>query len=406
MKKNSELRSGAGVAPPPIRIAALILYEWLINIGQKRILTMYYLLAKLDGGDLADLAKENSASVAKGFDELWVNTLDGGVYWAVCDVGALFAIATLTFFVVEWTKKMMAGEEQRAYTDFIWPLIVILLLSNNGKILGNSTLGIRNYINNVNNIVLSKAAAGIDLKKAYESALGTEAARSAIGLAVSKCKNSSLSQQEQINCLTKAKEDLTKTYPDKFNKNNGVFSWFIDAIDGAIDSYKDVAQGKATVTDVIMSPINAFVGSAITDVITIILVGMNGAYQWGIELTMLVTALLGPVAVGGSLLPYGAKSIYSWLVGYFSIGFGKLCFNIIVGFAGQLVADSKSYQPMFFLFTIGIIAPFLATGLAAGGGISVLVQINKAAETYSSIAIEVAKGVATKGGSLVGKLAK
>lgn len=74
---------------------------------------MYYLLAKLDGGDLADLAKENSASVAKGFDELWVNTLDGGVYWAVCDVGALFAIATLTFFVVEWTKKMMAGEEQR-----------------------------------------------------------------------------------------------------------------------------------------------------------------------------------------------------------------------------------------------------------------------------------------------------
>ncbi|MCC5616748.1 hypothetical protein LC605_17040 [Nostoc sp. CHAB 5836] len=365
-----------------------------------------FLLAKLFGGDLADLAKENAASIAQGFDELWNETITGGVYSAICDVGALFAIATLTFFVVEWTKKMMAGEEQRAYTDFIWPLIVVYLLSNNGDALGKSTLGIRNYINNVNNIVLSKAAAGIDLKQAYESALGTEAARSAIGIAVNQCRNSSLSQQEQISCLDQAREDLTKKYPDKFQKHDGVFDWFIDAVDGAIDAFNDVKDGQANGIDLILSPINAFVGSAVTDIVTIILVGMNGAYQWGIELTMLVTALLGPVAVGGSLLPYGAKSIYSWLVGYFSVGFGKLCFNIIVGFAGQLVADSKTYQPMFFLFTIGIIAPFLATGLAAGGGISVLAQINKAAETYSGIAIEVAKGVATKGGSLVGKLAK
>lgn len=84
-----------------------------------------FLLAKLLGGDLADLAKENAASIAQGFDELWNETITGGVYSAICTVGALFAIATLTFFVVEWTKKMMAGEEQRAYTDFIWPLIVV-----------------------------------------------------------------------------------------------------------------------------------------------------------------------------------------------------------------------------------------------------------------------------------------
>jgi hypothetical protein len=365
-----------------------------------------FLLAKLDGSDLANLAKENAASVAQGFDELWVETINGGVYWAICNVGALFALATLTFFIIEWTKRMMNGEEQRAYTDFIWPLIVVVLLSNKGNMLGKSTLGIRNYINNVNNIVLSQAAVGIDLKKAYESALGTEAARSAIGLAVNRCRSSSLSQQEQIDCLKQAKEELTKNYPDKFNKNNGVFAWFIDAVDGTIEAYSDLAQGKASITDAIMSPLNAFVGSAITDVITIILVGMNGAYQWGIELTMVITALLGPMAVGGSLLPYGAKSLYTWLIGYFSVGFGKLCFNLIVGFAGQLVADSKSYQPMFFLFTIGIIAPFLATGLAAGGGIAVLTQINKAAETYSSIAIEVTKGFVTKGGSLVGKMAK
>ncbi|RCJ22871.1 hypothetical protein A6770_29345 [Nostoc minutum NIES-26] len=367
---------------------------------------MYHLLAQLEGSELVQQANDNAVVVAEGFNELWNKTINGEVYASMCTVGVLFAIATLTFFMVEWTKKMMSGDEQRAYTDFIWPLIVVLLLTNNGKLLGDSTLGIRNYINNVNSLVLTSTAVGIDLKQAYQKALGTEAARSAIGIAVSRCKNSSLTPQEEVDCLEQAKQELTKKYPDKFNKNNGIFAWFVAAIDGAVDAYKDLSQGNATPTDVLLSPINAFIGSSITDIISIILIGMNGAYQWSIELTMLVTAFLGPIAVGGSLLPYGAKSIYTWLVGYFSIGIGKLCFNIIVGFAGQLIADSKTYQPMFFLFTIGIMAPFLATGLAAGGGLAVLAQINKAAETYSTIAIDISKAIFTKGSSLAGKLSR
>lgn len=367
---------------------------------------MYYLLAKLDGSGLAQQASNNALSVSEGFNDLWNKIIAGEVYSSMCTVGALFAIATLTFFIIEWTKKMMSGDDQRAYTEFIWPLLVVLLLSNNGKLLGSSTLGIRNYINNVNTLVLTSTAAGINLREAYQQALGTEAARSAIGIAINRCQNSSLNPQEKVDCLTQAKQDLSQEYPDKFQKNNGLSSWFLDAINGAIDAYSDLTQKKASPIDFLLSPINAFIGSSITDIISIILIGMNGAYQWGIELTMLVTALLGPMAVGGSLLPYGAKSLYTWLVGYFSVGIGKLCFNIIVGFAAQLIADSKTYQPMFFLFTIGIIAPFLATGLAAGGGLAVLSQINKAAETYSSIAIDVSKAVITKGGSLAGKFSR
>ncbi|MBD2450501.1 hypothetical protein H6G76_25780 [Nostoc sp. FACHB-152] len=366
---------------------------------------MYYLLAKLDGSGLAQEANNNAVAVSQGFNDLWNKIIAGEVYSSMCTVGALFAIATLTFFLIEWTKKMMSGDEQRAYTDFIWPALVVLLLSNNGKLLGESTLAIRNYINNVNTLVLTSTAAGINLREAYQQALGTEAARSAIGIAVNRCQNSSLTPQEEVACLEQAKQDLTQKYPDKI-QNNRLSSWFIDAIVGTIDAYKDLTQGNANPRDFLLSPINSFIGSSITDIISIILIGMNGAYQWGIELTLLVTALLGPMAVGGSLLPYGAKSLYTWLVGYFSVGIGKLCFNIIVGFAAQLIADSKTYQPMFFLFTIGIIAPFLATGLAAGGGLAVLSQINKAAETYSSIAIDVSKAVITKGGSLAGKLSR
>jgi len=128
-----------------------------------------------------------------------------------------------------------------------------------------------------------------------------------------------------------------------------------------------------------------------------------GAYQWAIELTMLTTALLGPIAVGSSLLPYGAKAIFTWLTGFLTVGMAKLSFNIITGLAGEIIAESKSDQPLFFLFVIGIFAPFLASGLAAGGGMSLLLQINKAGEMYATAAINIATGVATQGAITLAK---
>ncbi|HLO88284.1 MAG TPA: hypothetical protein VK203_25220, partial [Nostocaceae cyanobacterium] len=265
-----------------------------------------YLLAKVNGSELVRQAQENAEAVATGFNDLWVRTLDGGVYTAMCKVGALFALATLTFFIVEWTKKMMSAEEQRAYTDFIWPLIVILLLSNNGKALGNSILGVRNYINNVNSTVLKYTAAETNLREAYQKSLITEAARNAIGLEIQKCKNSSLQPNEAIACLEQAKQRLKKDYPEQFNKNGGVFGWFIDAIDNIVEAPVEAIKDGKNPVEIVLSSTNALIGSSITNIISIILIGMNGAFQWTIELTMLVTALIGPIAVGGSLLPYGA----------------------------------------------------------------------------------------------------
>jgi glutaredoxin 2 len=369
---------------------------------------MYYLLAdkSFAGGDLVQKSADNATAIAQGFNNLWNQSLSGPLYNSMCDLGILFAIATLTFFIVDWTRKMMSGDDQRAIVDLIWPLIVIVLLSNHGELLASSTFQIRNYINNTNNALLTQTAKGLDLRAAYQKAVGVEAARNAIASKIKDCQNSSLQAQEAIKCLQQAKADLTQKYPEYFNQNNGPFQWLLDRVDTVIQAPIDAIQKGENPLQIIFSPFSAMIGSNITSTITIVLLGLNGGYQWAIELTMLVTAYLGPLAVGGSLLPYGAKSIYTWLIGYFSVGMSKLCFNIIVGFAGQLITDSQSDQPMFFLFTIGIFAPFLATGLAAGGGLAVLQQINKAAETYSAIAIDAGKAVVTNGASLAMKFSK
>ncbi|MEQ8385670.1 MAG: hypothetical protein RH949_25265 [Coleofasciculus sp. A1-SPW-01] len=86
---------------------------------------------------------------------------------------------------------------------------------------------------------------------------------------------------------------------------------------------------------------------------------------------MLLTGLLGPLAVGGSLLPVGNKAIFAWLTGFFSVGMVKLSFNIINGLVAVMVLNAGDSDPMIFAFATGLISPLLSLALAAGGGMAV-----------------------------------
>lgn len=366
---------------------------------------MSYLLAQSNqaGGDLIQQSSQISTAVAQAFDNLWNITLSGGLYSSLCTVGVMFAIATLTFFIVEWTKNMLDNQERRAISDLIWPIVVVILMANNGQLLSQGTLALRNYINNTNNFVLNYTATTANLSAAFQQAVNMGAARSAISLAIQNCQNSGLEPQEQISCLNDAQTSMTQQYPEYFSRNSGVFGWMIDAIQRATQAGSDALNNGQNPLQAVFSSASSLVGSGVIEIIYPILLALNGAYQWAIELTMLTTALLGPIAVGSSLLPYGAKAIFTWLTGFLTVGMAKLSFNIITGLAGEIIAESKSDQPLFFLFVIGIFAPFLASGLAAGGGMSLLLQINKAGEMYATAAINIATGVATQGAITLAK---
>ncbi|MEO1373444.1 MAG: hypothetical protein AAFW70_03780 [Cyanobacteria bacterium J06635_10] len=361
-----------------------------------------------EGGELLNQAAEMANGVAEGFDELWTETINtgaaspgGGVWNSMCTVGVLFAVSTLALFMVEWTKNMLQGDEQRAYSEFIWVIVVVALLANNGALLGKTTLGIRNYINNVNTYVLKNAAASADLRANFQGVLESQTARLAMGNAVNNCQRKSKTPQENIDCLNQTKEQFQAEFPSLFIKSGGglpgPLNDIVQKIDRTISAVGKAIEDGANPLEIAFSPINAIIGSEIMEFVTMIMLGLNGAYQWAIELTFLLTGLLGPLAVGGSLLPFGGKPIFAWLTGFFSVGMAKLSFNIITGFAGQLMATSKASQPMFFLLTIALFAPFLASGLAAGGGLAVLTQINKASSFYANLAIRVSSMAATGG---------
>ncbi|MHC5612086.1 MAG: hypothetical protein ACYTXA_14010 [Nostoc sp.] len=355
------------------------------------------------GQDILENAAAGAQLVAEGFNELWQETLNGSLYGSMCKVGQFFAIATLTLFMVELGKNWINQEDMKALSSWIWPILVIGLLANNGTLLRSGTLAIRGYINTVNNDILEFTAAGANLEVAFNRAVGNIALQQQVGAAMERCRSIPGNTQDSITCLQQAEAELKTSAPDLFKgEAPDSSSWEfnpLQALSDAKDALNDLSPGQ--IAEKIGNSITSTIGSMITGFVAVILLALNNAYQWGIEFTMLLTALLGPLAIGGSLLPFGAKPIFAWLTGYFTVGMAKLCFNMIIGLCGQLIANSEQNQPMIFLLFVGLVSPILSSALAAGGGIAVWTGLGKTAAFGS----EIAAGIATGGASTTATVA-
>ena len=282
-----------------------------------------------------------SSAVAQSMDELWNDVLDGGLYGAIANLGIFFAVGTLLIFMVQWTREMVEGDNSKALSEMIWPIVVIVLLTNNAKPLASVTLGIRTIINQTNQTLLTTTSASIQLQEAYQRVMIKTGSGEAIQTLITQC-NAIADPTQQTECLQNAQEQAQEI-ENQIGNNDSNF------LQGINDFFN---------TNIFQLTVRG------------LLLAFSIAFQWIVEVSLLLTALLGPLAVGGSLLPVGNKAIFAWLTGFFSVGMVKLCFNIISGLVATLVLNADNNDPMIFAFAIGILAPILSVVLAAGGGIA------------------------------------
>lgn len=109
-----------------------------------------------------------------------------------------------------------------------------------------------------------------------------------------------------------------------------------------------------------------FLGSVNQEIIQYVLLAFQWAFTNILEISMLLTGLMGPFAVAGSLLPFEAKPLFAWLTGFFSLGMAQVSYNIIVGLAGVVVVNADVTDTLGCLVIIGLLAPALALAIADG----------------------------------------
>lgn len=339
--------------------------------------------AALGGEQLLQEGQQAAEAIAASWDELWTDVISSrsGLYVALTRVGVLFGVGSLMILGVKMVRDIAEKGSLEFIPELIWPLIVVMFLNANGVIMAGFTLNLRDFINRVNQEVLATTSATISLQEAFQKAKNNAAARAEVGALLEQCQ--SLTGQRQIECLQEAdvqSQEIIKVYGLEGNWVTNLHTRIQDAISEAQRLGQSGAQA-------VNAGFGALIGAGRTVVSRAFLIGAQIAFQQLLEVTMLLTALLGPLALGGSILPVTGKAVYAWLTAMFTVGLAKLCFNIVAGLAATTIVSADSGDPLGFLIFVALLAPFLALALAGGGGMAVWSSITGVSGWIAGMAV-------------------
>ena len=324
---------------------------------------------------------ESQQIISQNMDTLWNDILNSGVWEAMVWVGTLFTVGLLTIWVSKVLKDSLSNELSVDYlTSFVWLFLVLLLLINDGAGLRTTVLGLRELINLTNEKVLTVQVGNFTLEESFNNV-------------VQSTNLKSWEQQRRMECdsLTDG-ETKDKCYQDLEEE--------IKEIETAIKEQNPSFLSSQWIANA--------VGDSFQWLLEVMLFGVGIAFQWLVEITLLLTALISPLAVAGSLLPLQQRPLFTWLTGFYSVGLCKLFYNIIVGLVAHILShNTPSGNPsggtIIVAIAVGFLSPILAVGLAAGGGMATFMSLGSLMAAAGGKVAGIGLGLAGKGLGMAGR---
>lgn len=282
----------------------------------------------------------------------WDLALDGQVYATLANVGRGFALISLFISLIQFFREASERSAEgkiRSIGEFIWPIIVIALLTNNASLLRSSTKNIRDGFNTVNDLVVKNALPGRSLVAEFQKATDEGVAKEQIGAVFSRCI--SLSNELQKKCLEEAPAAIDKIvaqYPG------------VDSLEEYSEKAKEAVKDSRNAD---VTTLNAFLtdkdeAKARRDQLT-----QQIGFQNLLELALLSTALLAPLAVGLSILPIRSKPLYGWFSAFFSLGLTKIVFTFSIGIISSFALAAKLFDSLFVSNLAGTFIPLASVAI-------------------------------------------
>lgn len=313
-----------------------------------------------------------SEGTTNAWNKQWDTVFQSTLYTSINHIAITFAVGSLLFFIVQMFRNMVAFDEINEHlADLAWPLIVIFMLANNSYMTANATFAMREVIKTVSTEVLSTTLLEVRLQDAVQNAFLRGAIGGEITAQLNQCEG--LVGEPQVSCLVIANEQVQKTIDD-FAARTGIPGSFVKmraAISSAINAIPIVRGVEGAVENGVTGFFGGYLSATIQTVVQVVLLAFQWAFANVLEISMLLTGLMGPLAVAGSLLPFGPKSIFTWIIGFFSLGMAQISYNIIVGMCAVVIVNADITDVNGFLVIVGLLGPALALAIATGGGISV-----------------------------------
>ena len=330
-------------------------------------------------------------SIAETWNIQWLNIFQSELYHSIVFTAGLFAAGALVFFMIQLIRRLVLEEDwATGLQSLLLPLIVICLLANNGYMLSRGTLAMRGVIHNLSDKIMTTTLLEVKLQDAVQASVDKGAVSSQISALLSQCQG--MVGEKQQDCFKAANQQAEAIVQD-YQSNHPLSNAFADflnsmkqgvlgqGITGAIETGGEQINTSQGIPGVVQSLPSAgafgilgfaggMMGALSESLIKTILLAMQWAFANMLEIAMLLSGLMGPLAIAGAIA-FEGKSLWAWLTGFFALGMAQISYNIIVGLAAVVVVHADVTDTLGFLVIIAILAPALALALAAGGGMAV-----------------------------------
>ncbi|HEY9645409.1 MAG TPA: hypothetical protein V6C88_03515 [Chroococcidiopsis sp.] len=337
------------------------------------VTSLLTVLAETGAANILQNGLNTSQGIAETWNKQWLTIFQSDLYLAINTTGVLFAAGALIFFMIKFGQQMIAdGQFEQPLLSLVLPLLVIVLLANQGYVLAHGTLAMREIIHHLSNQVLSTTVLEVSLKEAIQASSDEGAVSSEISALLSQCQG--MVGQKQIDCLQSANTQAQQIIGAYQTAHPGakIGSILLNLLNQnpTIRGIEGAGQQDYPAVFGGLGYLGGFIGGVSEQIVQVVLLAFQWAFANLLEIALLLTGLIGPLAVAGLLIDDG-KPFFAWVTGFFSLGMAQISYNIIVGLAAEVVVNAQVTDTLGFLVITALLAPALSLAIASGGGMAV-----------------------------------
>lgn len=387
-----------------------------------------YLFAVDGGSDVAENAAKTTQAIAEGWDTVWQQTIVNppidGSYWQVGWAASWVATIGCLIFIFNRATKIFEANNMsgalfsQAFTYFLIPLFIWVGLANHGAAIANISYGINRVILYSNEKIMQTQIAATNFGEAVTGMQLTSLAQSQLRQQYQDCMNLKdqppsspngestplndvLANNPQFRCFQDLKDNITALQNDFEARNcegikvvtcNGVFRLFQEADaalgQGLADARKQIGEqlnnksndqkaGYFFTTNLPLLVASAvarkagdyLAGGAIHAALKPVLYAFQFDYMNTLVGGMFLCGISGPIALASSLIPFSPRTIWVWLIAFFSFGMAIFYYSVLIGTVASLIvaAKAETFTALQYAFFLGIFAPAISSVLALGG---------------------------------------
>jgi hypothetical protein len=342
-------------------------------------------------------ALQLTQSTIESWNDTWAQTItpSSALWVTIVDFSRGLLALTFLYMFIRFGSEVMKSRYIGTVVElFTFPLIVLLFLGGDGRLLSNIILFIRSLGYTLVTGLLNQQLLGYTLEGAVKqfglNNLGVQRIKQLyaeceglVGDPFQQCWNSKGPEAQAIYDNLQAQNgDIDFGPLESFVT---VLSDF--TIAGGIDSIGDAVSGFRD------GGINGAFVSVIQDRFIPLIQSVLYAVQWAfvnlVEAALLIAAVLAPIALVLSILPVAGRPIWAWASGFIGLMGLQIGYNLIVGIVAVVLANTEGgaleiSQNLGFLMFISIFAPALVSGFSTWSATALYSAISRRANGIAS----------------------